>query len=434
MISSVFKAAPFWWEDAPPQSENSQNLPSSADVVIIGSGYAGLCCAIELARRGTDVVVLDAGAIGGGASTRAAGFTSGRAGVSKQINLEAAVGPVQAQRILEEADEAHLALQAFIENEQIDCDFTASGRFVGAHTKTAYDKLAAKTAEYQQGAPSDFEMISQSEQDRFVQTDSYCGGVFIRNAGSIHPAKYHAGLVCLARRAGVTLVSHNRVLGLKKAGTGHQVETESGVISAAEVVLGTGGYTDKSAPYHRRRIIPMSSTIIATEPIGAERVSALLPAGCPVIDSKRVLNFIRPSPDGTRILFGGRARFTPISAERSVAILHQQMQDYYPQLASARITHSWSGLMAFTFDFLPKIGVHDGVHYALACNGGSGIVMMSWLGRQTAFTLLGGQNSKSAFAGLAYKSHPLYSGWPWFIPFVGTYYRFRDWLDLRLYQ
>ena len=117
-----------------------------------------------------------------------------------------------------------------------------------------------------------------------------------------------------------------------------------------------------------------------------------------------------------------------------MAILHQQMQDSYPQLAAARITHSWLGLMAFTFDFLPKRGVHDGVHYALACNGGSGIVMMSWLGRQTAFSLLGGQNSKSAFAGLAYKSHPLYSGWPWFIPFVGTYYRFRDWLDLRLYQ
>ena len=86
--------------------------------------------------------------------------------------------------------------------------------------------------------------------------------------------------------------------------------------------------------------------------------------------------------------------------------------------------------MAFTFDFLPKIGRQEDIHYAMACNGGSGIVMMSWLGKMAAGNILGLTEQKSAFEGLEFKTKPLYSGNPWFMPVVGNWYRFRDWLDL----
>jgi len=81
--------------------------------------------------------------------------------------------------------------------------------------------------------------------------------------------------------------------------------------------------------------------------------------------------------------------------------------------------------------FLPKVGVHDGLHYAIACNGGSGIVMMSWLGRKAARNILGSANRRSAFEDLPFKTQPFYSGTPWFVPILGSWYRFRDWLDLR---
>ena len=88
--------------------------------------------------------------------------------------------------------------------------------------------------------------------------------------------------------------------------------------------------------------------------------------------------------------------------------------------------------MAFTFDFLPKVGRHEGMHYAMACNGGSGIVMMTWLGRQAARSILGKANRKSAFEGLEFRTMPFYSGAPWFLPLIGNWYRFRDWLDMRV--
>jgi len=106
------------------------------------------------------------------------------------------------------------------------------------------------------------------------------------------------------------------------------------------------------------------------------------------------------------------------------------MTDVWPELARTRITHAWTGFVAFTFDHLPHLGEHEGIHYAVGCQG-SGVAMMSWLGHQAGLKLAGGANRPSAFDGLAFPTRPLYDGRPWFLPAVGTWYRLRDWIDRR---
>jgi glycine/D-amino acid oxidase-like deaminating enzyme len=229
----------------------------------------------------------------------------------------------------------------------------------------------------------------------------------------------------------VTLVSDNRVLGIVNEDGGKRVVTERGDWRAHEVVLATNGYTDTLSPWHRARLIPISSTVAASEPLGAEAVSTILPKLCPVIDTRRVICYVRPAPDGESILFGGRARFTPLGPVDSAKILHAQLVEMFPRMRGIRVTHAWSGLMGFTFDFMPKIGVHAGLHYALGCNGGCGIVMMSWLGRQVGRKLLGCASRPSAFEGLEFKTRPFYAGKPWFLPVVGNWWRLRDWLEIR---
>lgn len=431
ILADEFSEQPWWWSQAAPADHGETDHSDSADVLVVGSGYAGLSCALELARGGASVIVVDAGNCGVGASTRNAGFLSGRAGVSKQINLEALVGKEHAGRIFDEADSAYEALKSLVARENIDCNLQTVGRFVGAHTPQAYARLAAKMREYNNDGKERFHMVPKAEQRDYVASDHWYGGMFTQDAGLIHPSRYHRGLVNLCLQAGVSLVSNNRVIGIVDAGPLKRIETEQGSYSAREVVLATNGYTDALSPWHQKRLIPISSTIAVSEEIGPERVNAILPKHCPVIDTKRVVCYVRPSPDRSRILFGGRARFTPLGPTDSAGILHQQLVVMFPQMADIKVTNAWSGFMAFTFDFMPKIGIHQGVHYAVGCNGGCGIVMMSWLGRQVAQKILGSAPRPSAFEGLRFKTRPLYAGKPWFLPVVGNWWRLRDWFEMR---
>jgi glycine/D-amino acid oxidase-like deaminating enzyme len=219
-----------------------------------------------------------------------------------------------------------------------------------------------------------------------------------------------------------------RVTGLDRVGAGWRVATARGVVTAGDVVIATNGYTGDVTPDLKRRVVPVASHIIATEPLPPDLAASLLPTGRSISDTRRVLTYFRMSPDGTRMIFGGRARFTQVDPTVSAPILHRFMCDRFPQLAGSRVTHAWTGNVAFTLDHLPHVGQMDGLHFALGCNG-SGVAMMTWLGHQTARKLMGGANHPSAFERLPLPSHPFYSGNPWFLPAIGAWYRFRDTLD-----
>ena len=107
IFAAEFSEQPWWWNHAAPSTQTRPADSGETDVIVVGSGYAGLSCAHELAGAGLAVTVIDAGKCGSGASTRNAGFLSGRAGVSKQIDLQALVGKEHASRIFTEADAAY---------------------------------------------------------------------------------------------------------------------------------------------------------------------------------------------------------------------------------------------------------------------------------------------------------------------------------------
>jgi glycine/D-amino acid oxidase-like deaminating enzyme len=141
-----------------------------------------------------------------------------------------------------------------------------------------------------------------------------------------------------------------------------------------------------------------------------------------------VTNYYCMSPDRKRLLFGGRARFYPLNARQSAAVLHAQMIARFPQLADVKVSHSWSGSVAVTFDFLPHIGKLDGVHYAVGCNG-SGVTMMSYLGHKVARLIVDQIDASTSAFGAPLPGHVLYRRRPWFMPLVGSYYQFRDVLE-----
>jgi glycine/D-amino acid oxidase-like deaminating enzyme len=425
-----FRVFPWWWEAAEP-SQRDTTLPDQAQVVIIGGGYAGLSAALTLCRLGHRPVVLDAERIGWGASSRNGGMVSGGLKVASG-DLEKAHGKKEAHRIALTCAASLPFIEETIAREGIDCDYVRCGRYVGAWTPAHYEAMAKKVDWIAEVTGLPAEMIPKSRQRDFLGSDHYHGGMVAAATGSLHPGKYARGLAAAAARAGAMLVDGVRVQRIVQEGTGFRIATDKGGLRADAVLVATNGYSldrrGTASPWLARRLVPLNSYIIATEELPAEMMDRLFPGRRMISDSKRVLNYFRPSPDGKRVLWGGRASFRKATAEQSAPVLHATMAECFPELRDVRITHAWTGYVAFTFDGLPHIGVQDGIHYAAGCQG-SGVAMATWLGHNAALKIAGAANERFALDGLPFPTRPTYTGNPWFLPLVGTWYQLRDKLD-----
>ena len=432
MFTDDFKGNPFWWEAAPPRAIQDQ-LPNAADVVVIGGGYAGLSTALELRRNGTNVVVLEADLFGNGASSRNGGAVSGTnvgkgTAANKVSPVERALGKERMLQLLAGGAASVANLENIINREEIDCHYVRCGQFIGAYTPAHFEAMSDKVKMFNSAGNGDAALLKRQEQKREIATDFYFGGMTLDGSGSVHPAMLNMGLLDRCQKIGVVLCANTSMEGISQEGAEYLVATNKGIIKAKEVVMCTNGYTGKNSPWLRRRLIQAASYIIATEERSEEEVRALIPSNRTIADSKRVLNYFRLSPDRRRVLFGGRARLAPGQAVDRAPILYRQMLDVFPQLSGINLTHAWTGGIAFTFDFLPHMGQHKGVHYMAGCNG-SGIAMMTYLGTQTALKILGKANKPCAFDELPFNSRAFYTGHAWFLPIVSTYYALKDYMD-----
>ena len=205
--------------------------------------------------------------------------------------------------------------------------------------------------------------------------------------------------------------------------------SSKGVIEARDVLLASNGYT--SAPFTKQAsaLVPMPSFLIATQSISPNRVKALIPNGRMVVETREKHLYYRPSPDGTRIILGGRAALHPIPLEEARTRLQQELVALFPDLHDVAITHTWTGNIAMTRSDLPAIGQRDGIWYALGCNG-SGVALMTYLGHKLALKVLGDKQGATAFDDIAFKPLPFYDGRPWFLPLMTYWFRARDvWRD-----
>ena len=162
-------------------------------------------------------------------------------------------------------------------------------------------------------------MVPKERQREEMASDYYYGGMVVERSAKLHPALYYKGLLDAARRRKITICAKAAVKTITPAGKGWRIATSRGDIEAGDVVIATNGYTGDATPQLKRRLIPLASHIIATEELPPDLARSLIPKGRTLADTKRVLCYYRMSPDGKRMIFGGRARFTPGDARRQRA-------------------------------------------------------------------------------------------------------------------
>lgn len=429
ILATGFREEPYWWEAFRPQSIVAPTLPRRTDAVVVGGGYAGLSAARALADSGIQSVVLEAGDFGSGASTRSGGGISAGLSVGKSFTGKAlAYSPELLRDVVGSAIAAYRALGELITSEQIDCHYEQRGRFLGACAASHYDGLRTRHEKLVAGGATGLRLISRSEQREEIGSDYYHGGLVFETAGKLHPALFYGGLLAAVRRRNsITLAGQCRATGLARDGDGWRVTTAMGELRARHVVIATNGYTGDLVPTLQRRLVPIASHIIATEELPEGLALKLCPRGRTFSETRRVLHYYRLSPDGRRVIFGGRARFTEIPGELRARLLHKSLVERFPELSDTKVTHTWQGNVAFTYDALPHAGEIDGLHFVLGCNG-SGVSMMPYLGDAVG-RAIAGRLHKLPLADAPLPGIPLYSGNPWFLPAIGGVFRTLDWID-----
>jgi glycine/D-amino acid oxidase-like deaminating enzyme len=380
----------YWAASAPPLPNCPKLMGSAvADVAIIGAGYTGLNAGLELAEAfGADVMVLDAGQPGWGASGRNGGFAClggaklSDAQISRRFGTEAAA----------EFAAYQLAAIARVDDNLtrygIDADKGPQGELFLAHSARAWARLQSGPK-----LPGARLLTPEALREMGNTAAGIHGAMHTPHGFPIHPLKYARGLTVAARAAGVRVMGDSRVVRAEPTSGGWALHTTDGILRAKRVLIATNGYTDERLPdWLHRRILPAFSSILVTEPIPLEvQVAQGWTNQTMAYDSRHLLHYFRLLSDG-RLMFGARGGVSarPEAQARFAARTRAELNLLLPEFATIKTAHAWSGLVCLTPSGTPFLGAIPGTKGLFAALGwhGNGVAAASEGGRRIASTLM----------------------------------------------
>jgi glycine/D-amino acid oxidase-like deaminating enzyme len=423
-LSANFQEIPYWLDPKPLTKSYAGNpLPDKTQVLIIGGGYTGTTAAIRLRQAGVQVTVIDREELGTTASARNGGITlNGLSGGLEK--LEKKLGIEKVKQLFQESIESVNMVERLVAEGGIDCGFNRYGYLEAAFKPSHFEELKRHQEHLSSNFNHETHLIPAGELKAEIDSPLYHGALLDPTGAGVHPAKYIAGLIGMADRAGIELHAAVTAEAIERRAGELRIRTDRGTIAAENVILATNGYTGHLMPWLQRRIIPTDSMIIATEKLPHDLAGSIISNGRMISDTKNFLFYFRLSPNGKRLLFGGRPKSPGKSLRENAGYLYRDMLTVYPQLKDIAIEYAWSGKVGFTLDRSPHIGSKDGVYYSLGYCG-HGVAFASYLGEKLA-QMVQGKEANTAFTELPFRAIPLYNGKAWFRPFVYAYFRMAD--------
>jgi gamma-glutamylputrescine oxidase len=378
----------------------------SADVLVVGAGFAGLSSAIELAQRGYKVVVVEADRICSGASGRnggqaIVGYASGQEPFEQQL------GAARARQAWDMSIEALDLIDERIAKFGIDCDQVKGYLYVADSARKARALEAdMRATERDYGFATEF--ATGDDVQRHIQSPVYCASAFEKRSGHLHPLKYGLGLARAARSLGVQIFEHSPVVDLRRGTRLTAVTTQGSVTAQFGVLAGNctlGEYGPRVAPDIAPRIMPVGTYIIGTAPIAPELQQRLIPSNAAVCDNNFILDYFRFSADH-RMLFGGRVSYSTRTPAQLQAIMAKRMAQVFPAFKDVPIDFVWGGFVDISMNRAPDFGrLGDNLYYLQGFSG-HGLALTGLAGQMVAQAVAGQAERFDVFASLQHRKFP----------------------------
>lgn len=369
-----------------------------ADVCVIGAGFFGLSAALELAEKGKKVIVLEGARVGFGASGRSGGqaINGFEEGIDEYVKQ---VGADKARQLWEMSLEAIDIIDERITKYGIQCDWKKGYATLALNDRRMDDLIEIEKESHEHFGYQNMQLWDKTQLKQYLGSDIYVGGLYDSNSGHLHPLNYCLGLAKACLDLGVQIFEQSPVVDMVDKNNNVEVKTDQSAVISQDVILATNAYIDAlpKSIHHgiNRKILPVESFIIATEPLSQTMADSVINNGMSVCDNNLLLDYYRLSADN-RLLFGSDSS----SEKDMIAIMRQNMLRVFPQLENVKIDYGWAGPIDMTLNSTPHFGrISPHIYFAHGYSG-HGVALTGLAGRIVAEAILGNDERLSIFESL----------------------------------
>jgi len=402
-----------YWEDTSSENLNLEKLTKdiNSEIVVIGGGYTGLLCAINLIENhNLDVILVDAGKIGWGASSRNAGFNCLPPSKMSYKKMQSIYGKEETKKFFKNSVEGSNHTRDIIKEYNISCDVTGDINYVVAHHKSKFEQIKEQAEVYKTEFGIETKIYSKEKFNEIGHQGTEQYGAFSYKPGfAINPLKFVNGIAKHALSKKLKIFENTRVDKIDKDNGSYILQTKEGYIRSKKIVVATNGfYQEGLIPQMDGRVLPVISNVIVTRKLSEDEINAHnFKTFSPIANTKNLLYYYRKLPDN-RILFGTRGDLN--GSDKSNLSMSKKMEkflkDIFPNWSNVTIDYNWRGLIALSQKLTPSIGKIDNeeIYYGFGFNG-VGVSAAPWTGKQLS-KLIFSSNSKDLDISKIYKGLP----------------------------
>ncbi|MGB3279841.1 MAG: FAD-binding oxidoreductase [Pseudorhodobacter sp.] len=394
------------------------------DICIVGAGYSGLSTGLHLVEKGYKVAIIEGARVGWGASGRNGGQIVNGLNASLQT-IKGRYGQDTANFVASLVQEGGDIIRERVKTYDIQCDLKPGNIFTGltaAHMK----ELEARRALWASYGIKNQDMLDKEQLREHIGSDVYAGGMIDHSGGHMHPLNLCLGEAAAFERLGGVIYEQSPVIHADTEAAKPVVKTAGGTMTCSTLVLCGNAYLGHVVPALTSRVMPVSTQMMATAPLGDARAKALLPTDKCVEDVRYILDYFRLTAD-KRLIFGGGTVYGGTDPADVEAKLRPALEKVYPSLKGVKIDYAWSGNFALSFSRVPQLGRLGANTYYAHGYSGHGVTGSHTFGKILAQAIDGDKTRFDVFAAVPW--YPFPGGRMFRVPYsmVGSwYYALRD--------